>query len=204
MQDKLQELTQKIYNEGVNKANQEADEIVENANKKASEIRENAKKEAEKIKADAENEAAETRKKVEAELKQASLQTLRTVKQNVVNMLASAVIDQPVKDAFNDKEFMQKVLEAVIKNWDASNANMDILVILPENTQKELVDYFKTKLAKQLNNGIELTVDSGVKAGFKIGPADGSYQITFKEEDFENLFKHFLRPKTNEMLFQGA
>ena len=42
-----------------------------------------------------------------------------------------------------------------------------------------------------------------MKGGFKIGPADGSYKISFSEDDFENFFKSFLRPKTIEMLYPG-
>ena len=48
MQNKLQELTDKLYNEGLSKGKQEAELL-----------RANAKKEAEKIIADAKNEAAQ-------------------------------------------------------------------------------------------------------------------------------------------------
>ena len=46
MQSKLQELTDKIYNEGVVKAQKEADSIIEKANSEAEAILEAAKQEA--------------------------------------------------------------------------------------------------------------------------------------------------------------
>ncbi len=47
MQTKLQELTEKIYQEGVNKANEEAEKIINSAKKEADGIVSGAKKEAE-------------------------------------------------------------------------------------------------------------------------------------------------------------
>jgi V/A-type H+-transporting ATPase subunit E len=41
-----------------------------------------------------------------------------------------------------------------------------------------------------------------MKSGFKVGPADGSYVISFTDEDFNNFFKAYLRPKSTELLFE--
>ena len=42
---------------------------------------------------------------------------------------------------------------------------------------------------------------NGKKASFSIVPADGSYKVTFGEEEFVEFFKEFLRPQLIEMLF---
>lgn len=202
MQDKLQEITQKIYQEGVDKANKEANDILANAHKKADDIIKKAKEEAENMKNESDNEISETKKKVHKELKQASHQTLRLVKQEVTNLIVAKAVDKPVKESFQDSDFMKKVLEIVMKKWDAANPGMDTIVLLPKDTQKELVDYFESAIFKHLDNSIEIVIERENKAGFKVGPADGSYLITFKEEDFENLFKSFLTPKTTKILFE--
>ncbi len=201
MHNKLQELTEKIYNEGVNKANQEAEEIKANAKKQAEKIVKDAKEEAQKITEDAKKKSQELKSKVESELKQASGQTLRSIKQEVTNMITAKAVDKEMKQAFDDNDFIKKVIEAAIKNWSADNPQMDLKLLLPEKKQKELESYFKSNASKMMKSGLEVVVDPSVKAGFKIGPADGSYQISFKEEDFENLFKSFLKPKTIELLF---
>ena len=51
----IETLTQKIYQEGVEKANQEAEEVKQKAKEEASQIVENAKKEAADIKKSAED-----------------------------------------------------------------------------------------------------------------------------------------------------
>ena len=59
MENKIQELTEKIYAEGVEKGNVEAARIVEEAKEKASDIVSKAKAEAEAIVAAAEKKATE-------------------------------------------------------------------------------------------------------------------------------------------------
>ena len=204
MENKLQELTQKLYNEGVEKANEEADKIIKEAKAEADKIKKNAEKEAKGIIEEAEQKSEETRKNVHAELELASKQTVRKVKQQITDLITSKVIDEPVKKAFDDEKFVKEIIETMIKNWDPQKKeSVDLSVLLPEKMEKEFEKYFKAKTGKELNAKLELSFSDAVKGGFKIGPADNSYKISFSEEDFINFFKSYLRPKTGEMLFQG-
>jgi len=204
MENKLQELTQKLYNEGVEKANEEADKIIKEAKSEADKIKKNAEKEAKGIIEEAEQKSEEIKKNVHAELELASKQTVRKVKQQITDLITSKVIDEPVKKAFDDEKFVKEIIETMIKNWDPQKKeSVDLSVLLPEKLEKEFEKYFKAKTGKELNAKLELSFSDAVKGGFKIGPADNSYKISFSEEDFINFFKSYLRPKTGEMLFQG-
>jgi len=50
---------------------------------------------------------------------------------------------------------------------------------------------------------LDIQVDKGLKFGFKIGPKEGGYYISFSDKDFENLFRAYMRPRISEMLFGG-
>ena len=65
MENKLQELTQKLYNEGVGKANLEAEKILAEAKSEAEKLKQNAEKDAQKIIANAEQKSAEIKKNVD-------------------------------------------------------------------------------------------------------------------------------------------
>ena len=69
MQNKLQELTDKLYNEGLSKGRQEGEAILNEARSQAEEIISKARAEAARITADAEKEASELKAKVESDLK---------------------------------------------------------------------------------------------------------------------------------------
>ena len=68
MENKLQELTQKLYNEGVEKANTEAEKIIADAKSEADKLKQVAEKDAQKIIADAEQKSVEIKKNVDASL----------------------------------------------------------------------------------------------------------------------------------------
>lgn len=69
MDTKIQELTDKIYKEGVEKGNEEAGRIIAEANAQKDTILKDAEAEAKRIVAAAEKQAAELKKNTEAELK---------------------------------------------------------------------------------------------------------------------------------------
>lgn len=204
MENKLQELTQKLYNEGVEKANEEADKILAEAKSEADKLKQDAEKDAQKIIADAEQKSVEIKKSLDAELNLAAKQTIRTVKQKITDMIVSKVIDEPVKKAFDDVKFVKEIIETVVKNWNPQkNETIDLSVLLPADLEKEFAKFFTAKSGKELNANLELSFSDTIKGGFKVGPADGSYKISFSEEDFENFFKSYLRPRTIEMLYPG-
>jgi len=204
MENKLQELTQKLYNEGVEKANVEAEKILADAKSEAEKVKQNAEKEAQKIIATAEQKSTEIKKNVDAELNLAAKQTIRTVKQQVTDMIVSKVIDEPVKKAFDDVKFVKEIIETVVKNWDSQKGEaIDLSVLLPADLEKEFAKFFSAKSGKELNANLELSFSDSFKGGFKVGPADESYKISFSDDDFENFFKSYLRPKTIEMLYPG-
>jgi len=202
MENKLQELTQKLYNEGVEKANVEAEKIIAEAKSEAEKLKQDAEKKAQKIVTDAEQKSVEIKKNVEAELTLATKQTVRTVKQQITDMIVSKVIEEPVKKSFDEVKFVKEIIETVVKNWDSKKGEaIDLSVLLPAELEKEFSSFFTEKSGKELNANLELSFSDSIKGGFKVGPADGSYKISFSEEDFENFFKSYLRPKTIEMLY---
>jgi V/A-type H+-transporting ATPase subunit E len=200
MQSKLQELTDKIYQEGLDKGNEEAKAIIESAKKEAAEIIESAKKQASGIIDDAQKNAAETLKNTESEIKLSSKQAINSLKQEITDTINDKVIQQATGKAF-DTAFLKTVVETTLKNWSASQSS-DISILLPAEQEKELSGAFSKSVKDLLDKGLEIKFTNTVKAGFQISPKDGSYKVSFTELDFENFFKQYLRPKLIDILFQ--
>ena len=137
MQNKLQELTEKIFKEGVSKGNTEAERIISSSKKEAEELIANAKKEAEKIVNDAKKKTDEIKSNSEAELKLSSKQAINALKQQITELINGEIVSTSVKDAFKDKSFVKKLIETTVKNWTAaSDETNDILMLLPEKEEK--------------------------------------------------------------------
>ena len=203
MQSKLQELTEKIFQEGVEKGNAEAEQILKSANSEAKEIIEKAKKDADNILKDAQKKAGELKNNTESEIRLSGKQSLNALKQQIVDTVNNEITSAAIKDAFSDKNFIRKIIETLLSSWAGSGQSMDLTLLLSEKDEKNLSAFFKKEAKKYLDKGVTVNFDSTLKNGFQLGPKDGSYKVSFTEEDFINFFKHYLRPKLVEILFSA-
>ena len=202
MTDRIDNLTQKIYNEGVVKAKEDADQIIDSAKKEAEGILKAAKQNEARIIDQAKVDAEEIRKNTDSELKLAARQFLSKLKQQITHSVVKAKTAPVLKEAFNDTDLIKNSILTLIKNWNPQNpTELDLVVLLPEKHKKELFSFFDSKALDIMNKGIEVEFDSTIESGFKIGPKDGSYIISFSDTDFENYFKNTLKARTRKLLF---
>ncbi|MCG8572542.1 MAG: V-type ATP synthase subunit E [Spirochaetes bacterium] len=201
MEAKLQELTQKIYQEGIEKAKSEADTIIADANKAAEKIKKDANAEAEKIIADAKKEGEQIDKKVKSELKLAGDQAISSLKQQITDLLSKTALSADIKSAVNDKDFIKNVVAEIVKKWSTGDKTVDLNLILPDKSKTDLESYFKSKARDLLDKGLELKFESRMDGGFKITPKDNAFVLSFTDKDFEQFFQSFLKSRTKEILF---
>ena len=188
MDTKIQELTDKIYKEGVEKGNEEAGRIIAEANAQKESIVKAAEETAARIVAEAEKQAAE--------LKLFASQSVEALKSEVTNLITGDIVSANVKAAVTDPAYMQKVILELVKSWPAQE-----FLTIQASEASELKTYFEANAKALLNKGYKIEQVNGKKASFSIVPADGSYKVTFGEEEFVEFFKEFLRPQLIEMLF---
>lgn len=197
--DKLQELTQKLYNEGLSKGKEEGEAILAKAQAQAQEIVAKAQEEAKAIIEKAQKEAADYKVKVEGDVKMASTQALQATKAGIENLIVAKAVE-PAKDVLGSEAFLKEVITAVAKNFSAQEST-DLSLVLPEKLQKSLEPFITAELTKTLGKGVETTFSKKVNAGFKIGPKDGSYFIDLTDDAFQALIGEYLRPATKKILF---
>jgi V/A-type H+-transporting ATPase subunit E len=204
MRNKLQELTEKIYKEGLSKGTEEANQILAKAKDEAVRIVADAKKEAEKIVSQARKEADDYKKNVETETSISVRQVFSGLKLDIAKLIESEVLKSPVIDALKDAEFLKKIIETAIQNWNkVETENVSLNLLVPADLQKSMNEHFNAKTLAKLNVGLNIIADNNISYGFKIGPQDNSYIINFTDNDFESLFREYVRPRIVTMLFGG-
>jgi V/A-type H+-transporting ATPase subunit E len=202
MEQKIQELTDKIYQEGVEKGELRARQLVVDAESKAASIVADAKIQAEKLLSAAQNNAAELKRNTESELRLSGLQAVSAVKQQVLNLVSAKVIEDSVSSSFSDPATVKEFVASVLQNWKfAEGESPRLEVLLPLHKQEELKLSFEKSASSLLDKGIELNFSKNIKAGFRIGPVNGTYRISLTDEDFHEFFKEYLRPRTRQYLF---
>lgn len=200
MSDQVQELLQRVYEEGVNKARMEASTIIDEAKAEAEAALISAQQKAEEIIAKAEKKAAELTKNTQSDLKLAAQQTMSVIKQKLADIILNEAFDKQASAAFKDIDFLKKLIVEALNAWKSTMTEGNLL--LPEKLSQELDEYFLSSLKGILSGTLKIDFSPQMKEGFTISPTDGTYKISFGDADFSNLFKTFLRPRTNQILFK--
>ncbi|MDR1887182.1 MAG: hypothetical protein LBQ70_04625, partial [Prevotellaceae bacterium] len=187
--------------EGLSKGQQEAEIILNQAKAEAEKIVSEARQKAAEIEIAARKQAAETMANADAEIKLAGRQIIGEVKQSVENLILTKAVSPDIKHAFDDALFVKTLIKTATERFNPRlSENFNLFMIVPEGQKAAVSEYLAAKVSSVLSS-IEISEDSRIKSGFRIGYRDDGYYIGFTDEDFDNLFKSSLRPKVAELLF---
>lgn len=202
MQDKLQELTDRLYNEGLSKGKQEGEELLQKANVEAETILAQAKAEAERIIAQANKEADELKTKVTADVKMAATQSIAVTKQEIEQMVVTQVAAQGVKANLTNAEFVKELIMSVVKAFNPQNASPVALdLIIPEALKAQVEPFVQNEINQQFQGEVKIDYSKKMNGGFKVAPRDGGYLLQFTDDEFTQLIANYLRPATKKILF---
>lgn len=193
--EKIQELTDKLYREGVEKGTAEGRRLVEQAQAEAARLVEEARREAEDIVAQARRQAQETEENTKSELRLYAGQALEALKSEIVNVVSDKLVSDTVDGLLADKDFVGQFMVTLARNW------ADGGLVISAADADGLTAYFKVKAKDLLDKGVRIEKVNGKEAAFSVAPVDGAYKVNFGQAEFEAYFKEFLRPKLVEMLF---
>lgn len=198
---KVEELTKKIYEEGIEKAQKLEKEALEKAQSEADRILTEARREAEQVAERAKRDAENAKAVLARELKLAGDLALGQVKRRIADCLVDAVLPDSVAEALSGTDFMRELILEVVRHWDQGQTNIDIEVVLPSNAKERVAAQFALRAKELLDRGLELSFSDELRGGFRIQPKDGSYRVSFDEESFAAFFREFLRERTRAVLF---
>lgn len=200
MENKLQELTDKLYKEGLSKGKEEGEAILAKANEKATQIIEDARKQAEAILKAAGAETEDLKAKVEGDVKMAAAQSIQATRKDIENLMVKGMTGKQVASALSSADFIKEIIRTVAQKF-STQESADLGMILPESLRKELEPFVSGELSRILGSGIDASFSKNISGGFRIGPKDGSYFISLTDESFKDLICEYLRPATRKILF---
>lgn len=202
MENKLQTLTDKLYQEGVNKGKEEGEKILQQAKEQADSLLQSAKAQAGEVLDKARKEAEELKNNSLTEIKITSRQMLSTLKQEIETQLLNKTVSAGVALAMGDKEFIQSLILKAVESFKPEiNTGLRLELLLPESDRNRLDTFISNHLAGCLDKGMEVKFDSDLEGGFAIANRSEGYMLSFTDKDFMALFAQYARPKIKELLF---
>ena len=188
MDAKIQELTEKIYNEGVERGQTEAQRLIAEAETKAKTIEADAQARAAALIADAERRAKELKENTQSELRLYSAQLVDSLRSSIADQIQGQVAEQNTKALAVDPQFIQGLVARIVEGFDL-NRGVEIATADAE----ALRSYFASNAKQLLEQGVSIRSVAGKPTDFTISQ--------FGEAEFAELFKSFLRPELSKMLF---
>lgn len=204
MENKLQQLTQKLYDEGLEKGRSEAGKLVADAEAQAAKIVAEAKAQADAIEREARARVEDVEKNTMAEIALAGKQAVAKIKQQIASMIVARTTSEGVKSAAMDPAFIKEMLLAAARNWNGADASkVELQALLPEAERERFDRAFADAAGELLAAGIEVGYSDRVSGGFRVGARDGGYYVSFSDADFDALLREYLREKVFRMLFEA-
>ena len=115
-------MTQKLYDEGLEKGRAEADRLVAEAKKEAAKIVAEARAQAEDIVRKAQDKAEDVEKNTMTEISLAGKQAAAKIKSEIAAMIVAKSTAAGVREAVMDPAFIKEMLLSVAKNWNGADA----------------------------------------------------------------------------------
>lgn len=196
MDSQIQALTEKVYQEGVLKGEQEAAKILADANAQAEQVERDARARAEQIIADAQRSASELKSNTGRELKLNASKLIEATKASIVDVLAGRIASDSVQALTANPELLQRVVLEIAKGFDLKHG-----VEITSSQAEELKAYFAQNAKALLEEGLTIKQVAGKATQYTIRPQNGSFKVEIGEQEFVELFKSILRPQLAQELF---
>jgi V/A-type H+/Na+-transporting ATPase subunit E len=200
MELQLQELLDRIKREGVEAGRAEAERVLAEAESARKALLEGAEREAKAIVDKARSDASKAQDAGTAALAQASRDVLLAF-QDRLRALLDSVVHAETTAAYGP-EVTAEALPAVLKALAAGGAE-DLAVLLPPAALAKIQSRFASRLAAELQAGIELRPDPGVDAGFRVSEKGGAAYYDFSARAVAELLSRHLNARLAEIV-KGA
>lgn len=201
MENKIQALADKLYQDGLSKGKEEGERLLAKAREEADALKRQAEKQAQEIVEKARKDAEDLKNNTLTELKITSRQMVSALKQELENKLLEKVVTPGVHSAMEQQQFMQELILKAVTAFKPDNRAFELQVILPEAERNRYDAFLKELTGGVLKEGLTVSFSGRLQGGFAIENKQGGYLLRFTEEDFIALFGEYARPKLKQLLF---
>ncbi len=197
MENSISGIIEQIKKEGVEKAEQQAADIISSAEQKAAEIEDNARNEAEEILEKARKESEKLKTNAETSIRQASRDVLLGLRRAIVDLF-DRVMKKETGKAIDD-EVIGKMIKILAEKFSPGKEN-NVEIILGEEDKQKLEKNMVGLLGAEMAAGVTLTPSAEVAKGFRVGKKDSGVYYDFTDEAISEALNLYLNKKLLEIL----
>lgn len=195
MDDKIKQLTDKVYTEGVERARTEGERIIAEAQERAASIVREAEARATELRQSAEQSNIRHREQTESELKLYAQRLVESTRASIEDSLTGTITTDAVRALQLDGDLLRQLVLKIVGGFSVERG------VVIETSEAEALQAHLSSAAKGLlEAGLEIKSVAGVPTHYVVRPKDGAYKVEIKPETFVELFKSVLRPTLASLL----
>ncbi len=202
MSQDLQPLIDQIRQEGIDKAQAEAEDILAKARKKASSLIHEAEEKKRAMLEEAQNNARIYEERSRKTLEHAGRDLLITVRQAIERILSDLVVE--TVDQAMGIEVIQDMLVKMAEQCAAHSGESRMEILVSPEDHETLIKTFADLYRQRMISGLTLKADNDILKGFKISFKDDHVYLDFTNEAVAESLSQLLRPHLSEIVKQVA
>lgn len=198
--ERIQAICEKIREETLEPAKEQAQQIIHDAETQAHHIIERAKTEAEKIRRDVQKNLEEEKVIFTSSLEQAAKQAIETLKQKIELTLFNPAVEKWVVSQMGAAPQYAKLIEVMIKAIEKDGIQTQLSVKIPASFTPDEINAAlgKTILERLKGHSVEV---SDIKAGVKVTMINQHIMLDLSDSTLKELIATFVRKDFRKIFF---
>ena len=203
MAEQIQELINKIKQEGIEAVGKKAKTIEEEAHRKAKEITASAQKEAEGLLAKTKEDIKKMEDSSRLAITQASRNVILTLKKEIEGIL-NKIVKTQINDALTPDRLAELIETLVKKFAEGQSPEAQIQIALNPEDLGKLKNGFLSKLQGELKQPIKLRAAEDIGRGFTISFDGGKSSFDFSDASLAEYLSQYLNPQVSALIKEAV
>ena len=199
----LEHLISKINQEGVEKGEKQAAEILARAKERAAAIVAEAEAAAKAHMAKAERDSLVYVERGTRSLEQAARDLLIGVGQSIETMIQD-IVTSATDEALDPRTLKRMMVKMAQAYAEKNGTESSIELLIGEQDQAEILKFFAREYRRRLVSGLNITIDHGVRKGFRVVLENERVYHDFTKPAIAEALANFLRPHLAEIVHRAA
>lgn len=199
----LEHLISRINQEGVEKGEKQAAEILARAKERAAAIVAEAEAAAKAHMAKAERDSEVYVERGTRSLEQAARDLLIGVGQSIETMIQD-IVTSATDEALDPRTLKRMMVKMAQAYAEKNGTESSIELLIGEQDQAEILKFFAREYRRRLVSGLNITIDHGVRKGFRVVLENERVYHDFTKPAIAEALANFLRPHLAEIVHRAA
>lgn len=199
-QDKIQKICDKIREETIEPAKQQAQTIIDEAQKKAEEIIAKAEQQAEELHQQARKQIEQERNVFHSTLQQASKQAVEALRQTIENQFFNSELKNILDQDLAQPQVVAQLINGIVKAIEKEGIETDLAAVIPRSVSPDQINHLLLDSVKQKLKQKPLEIGN-FAGGAQVKLEGKRMTLDLTDRTIKEMLTSYIRKDFRQLLF---